>query len=102
MKKENIRSFFDNVADERLKWKKRNKYYHTLIEKYYKSYIPQGSTVLEIGCGTGELLSSLKPVKGVGIDFSEKTLKIASQKFPHLRFFKRMLKNLNLMKNSII
>jgi len=78
--------FFDNKAQERCKWIKRNKYYNQKIIDFMKFHIPPNSTVLEIGCGTGFLLNALSPRKGVGIDFSKEMIKIASEKYPHLQF----------------
>ncbi|RPI72574.1 MAG: glycosyltransferase, partial [Desulfobacteraceae bacterium] len=46
----------------------------------------EGRSVLELGCGTGELLEALKPSRGVGIDFSGGMLEEARRKFPHLEF----------------
>lgn len=82
-----MREYFDSIAESRQKWRKRNRYYNTLLEKYFKFIIPAGSKVLEVGCGTGELLNAVQPVKGVGIDYSEKTVKIASDNFKDLTFF---------------
>jgi SAM-dependent methyltransferase len=48
--------------------------------------VPEGLSVLELGCGTGDLLNALKPKKGVGIDFSPEMLKIAREKYPELEF----------------
>jgi len=42
--------------------------------------------VLEIGCGTGTLLASLAPRRGVGVDLSARMVAIASAKFPDLAF----------------
>lgn len=41
---------------------------------------------MELGCGTGDLLSSLKPKRGVGIDFSDKMLQIARTRYADLEF----------------
>ena len=41
---------------------------------------------LEIGCGTGDLLASLQPTQGMGIDFSAEMIRRAKKKYPHLRF----------------
>jgi len=79
--------YFDSVAAEREKWRKRAAYYHRELEKYLRFLIPQGSSVLEIGCGTGELLASLSPGRGIGIDISPKTIDMARSKFPHLQFY---------------
>jgi ubiquinone/menaquinone biosynthesis C-methylase UbiE len=72
-----IKSYFNAIASTRKQWKKKRKYYNLSIEKYFSFLIPAGSRVLEIGCGTGELLYAVHPSYGVGIDFSEEMIKIA-------------------------
>ena len=79
-------NFFDSKAKERDKWIRRNNYYNKKIVDFMKFHIPSHKTVLEIGCGTGFLLNALSPSKGVGIDFSNEMIKIASNKYPHLQF----------------
>lgn len=81
-----IRDYFNSIAGERKKWKKRNAFYNRSLEKYFKFIIPEGNRVLEVGCGTGELLNAVKPSYGVGIDFSQKMVEIACENFPHLHF----------------
>src|SRR5437899_852373 len=46
---------FDDLAEERDRWKARNRYYHAEIEKLCRSFIPPGSAVLELGSSTGDL-----------------------------------------------
>jgi len=82
-----MREYFDSIAESRPKWRKRNRYYNALLEKYFKFIVPAGSKVLEVGCGTGELLNAVQPAKGVGIDYSDKTVKIASVNFKDLTFY---------------
>jgi ubiquinone/menaquinone biosynthesis C-methylase UbiE len=84
--KEISRNYFDNLASNRLKWKKRNIYYHKLLEKYYCFFIPKNSKVVEIGCGTGELLAKMQPAFGLGLDFSEKMIALAKLQFPIINF----------------
>jgi hypothetical protein len=43
--------------------------------------------VLELGCGTGDLLAALKPSFGVGVDFSEAMIGEARRAHPDLSFF---------------
>lgn len=81
-----MKEYFDLAAKDRLKWKRKNKYYYNLLEKYYQFFIPKNKNVLELGCGTAELLASTKPSYGVGIDFSEKMIDIAKNQFPNLNF----------------
>ncbi|MCQ2973249.1 MAG: glycosyltransferase [Bacteroidales bacterium] len=78
--------FFEKHAKERDKWIKRNKFYHKMLEKQFSFIIPENSNVLELGCSTGNLLNSVKPKRGLGVDFSPTLIQIASQKYPHLEF----------------
>ena len=48
--------------------------------------VPPDLRVLDLGCGTGDLLATLRPSKGVGVDFSERMINIASSKYPKLNF----------------
>jgi SAM-dependent methyltransferase len=50
------------------------------------SMVLPGSTVLEIGCGTGDLIGHLRPKWGVGIDISEAMIRIARNKYPSIVF----------------
>ncbi|MEM6426205.1 MAG: glycosyltransferase, partial [Cyanobacteria bacterium P01_D01_bin.128] len=49
--------------------------------------IPPGSRVMELGCGTGDLLNAVAPKVGVGIDFAPAVLDIAKAKYNHLAFY---------------
>jgi ubiquinone/menaquinone biosynthesis C-methylase UbiE len=86
--KEQIRKYFDESAPRRPFWKKRNRFYHRSLEKYFSFIIPPGARVLELGCGTGELLASVRPAYGIGIDFSAEMIRMASDKYPDLFFLK--------------
>lgn len=55
-----------------------------------------GQRVLEIGCGQGDLLASLSPAVGVGIDFSSEMIQRATRKYPGLRFIQTDVHDLNL------
>lgn len=84
--KELLHNYFEKEAPKREKWNKRNRFYHKTLEKHYSFIIPEGSRVLELGCGTGDLLNSVKPALGIGVDFSQNMLSIAEKKHPHLSF----------------
>jgi ubiquinone/menaquinone biosynthesis C-methylase UbiE len=96
MKKENMSNYFDSIAQEREKWKKRNYYYHRLLGKYYSFLIPKDSKVLEVGCGTGDLLNSVNPGYGVGIDISGEMIKIARKKYSNFTFISADVENIEL------
>lgn len=96
MNKEEIISYFDSKAPEREKWRKRGAYYYRELERYLQFLIPKNSSILEIGCGTGELLAALEPSRGLGIDISPKMVGIAENKFPRLQFQTGDLDNLQI------
>lgn len=84
--KENNFLYFEQLAPGRVKWKKRNRYYHSLLERHYRFLVPERSKVLEIGCGTGDLLSAVSPATGVGVDFSPAMVAVASERYPEMKF----------------
>ena len=86
MKKEDIRNFYQSTAFSRVKWEKMNRFYHKSLEKYISSIIPEGKSVLEVGCGNGNLLNSTHPSYGVGIDFAPEFIETAKTRYPNLIF----------------
>ncbi len=81
-----VREFFDRIAPEREFWKEKNRYYHDDLKRFMAHHIPPGSTLLEIGCGPGDLLAALPATKAVGVDFSTKMVEIARQKYSSCEF----------------
>ncbi|HRS57373.1 MAG TPA: class I SAM-dependent methyltransferase, partial [Desulfomonilia bacterium] len=83
---EERRRHWDSVACRQDHWSSRGAFYHERISEIYRYLVPPGQRVLEIGCGTGDLLASLQPTQGMGIDFSAEMIRRAKKKYPHLRF----------------
>ncbi len=84
--KRKIEAHFDAIAPENRAWREKNAYYHTSQASYLRFLIPPGKKVLDLGCGTGELLAELTPAYGVGIDLSEPMVQLARDRFPGLVF----------------
>ncbi len=61
-------------------------YYHRFLTGLYRFHIPAGLRVLELGCGSGDLLAAVEPSYGVGIDFSATAIGQARRKHPALTF----------------
>lgn len=78
-------SHWDSLADS-FTHKGLRSCYHQRLTELFRDIIPPGERILEIGCATGDLLASLSPGYGVGIDFSKKMLEIARKKYPELEF----------------
>ena len=64
----------------------RNRFYHEDDRRYMRFLVPEGMRVLELGCGTGQLLAALQPAAGVGVDFSPNMVAIAREKHPECTF----------------
>ncbi|MDR3253156.1 MAG: glycosyltransferase [Tannerella sp.] len=84
--KDTIRQYYNALAPRRQRRKQKMRCYNKSLEKYFSFIIPAGSRVLEIGCGTGELLNAVQPSYGAGIDFSPEMIGIAKASFPDLHF----------------
>lgn len=84
--KRRVTESMEHVAEKRGKYIRRNRYYYRNLIRFFKFNIPEGSSVLEIGCGTGYLLNALKPSAGTGIDLSPAMIRIARDNYPHLHF----------------
>lgn len=85
-RKQSIRELSDTLAPRRDRWIVRNRYFHESDYRYLRFLIPAGSNILDLGCGTGRLLSELQPKMGVGIDISERMIEVARQNYPDYKF----------------
>lgn len=93
-----IKDHFNKYAAQRDTWVQKNFYYHKQIQQFYRVFIPKNKKVLELGCSTGNLLDSLSPKVGVGIDISEKSIHIARKKFHNLTFITGNVQNIQIQK----
>ena len=97
LNREHIRAEeMDKTAPEREKWIKKNCYYYKDLGKFIKHNVPERAKVLEIGCGIGNVLNSVNPLHGVGIDISGEMIKIAKGKYPYLNFYQMPAENMEL------
>lgn len=80
---ERVRAFYDAAAPEPL-WGARC--YRALLAHYYNLLIPADASVLEIGCGSGELLRQIRARRRVGIDVSAAQIEAARQRVPGAEF----------------
>ena len=63
--------------------KQRNRTYYDALKACFDQAVPLAARgrVLEVGCGTGQILASLRPLIGVGIDVSERMIEAARRQF---------------------
>ena len=88
-----IRDYFDSPAG-RLSPAARS--YRRLLAHYYNLMILPESSVLEIGCGDGELLAQLQARKKTGIDLSARQLALARARLPEATFVQQAGEALDL------
>lgn len=91
-----ISDHYDQSAPQQELYLRKNWYYHLAIEKLCKFIIPQGSTILDLGCGNGDLINSLKPKSGIGIDLSSKQINIAKRKKTKIKFHSTSIENFSV------
>lgn len=85
MKKNNtaVIGHFDAIASSYDLFKKRSAQYYSTLKNAVKNVIinARSLTVLDIGCGTGDVLSTIHPKRGIGIDGSTQMILFAKQKY---------------------
>ncbi len=71
-------------------------YYHRRLTEVYRFLVSPGQSVIELGCGRGDLLAALKPESGLGVDFSSEAIKAAQRRHPSLRLVEADVHDLNV------
>ena len=77
---------WDKIAGKSDRFAGCGGYYHQRLQDVLQFVVPPGQRIIEIGCGQGDLLASLKPSYGVGVDFSSQTISRAKSRYPDLNF----------------
>lgn len=78
-----IQTFYD-IAGACTTWAGRQ--YRQILARYYKRLIPESASILEVGCGEGELLSHLNNQNITGLDLSSVQINLAQKRIPHGMF----------------
>src|SRR3954471_1942610 len=85
-RKQKIADHAEQIANQRDRWIAKNSAYYQNDRRYMQFLVRPHARVLDLGCGTGELLASLQPSLGVGVDLSPAMVQIAHEKYPDLEF----------------
>ncbi len=88
--------YWNGYANAAPRYERFRRYYRRRLCELYAFLIPPGRRVLEIGCGQGDLLASLRPSYGLGIDFSPVMIDGARARHSHLHFVCADAHELNL------
>ena len=71
-------------------------HYQHRLRSVYRQVVPPGARVLELGCGSGDLLAGVSPAYGVGVDFSPGMIARARERYPHLTWIQTDAHELSL------
>ena len=85
--RDEVRSFYEANHDQLARAREKRSYYYDYLSRVLKARVAPGQRVLEIGCGSGDLLAAVSPSFGVGIDLSGKAVAAARARHPELHFF---------------
>lgn len=80
---EKVRAYYD-AATTTPNWAARS--YRGWLAHYYNLLIPAEASVLEIGCGSGELLARLHATRRTGVDLSPAQIAAARARLPEVEF----------------
>jgi len=62
------------------------RHYRSRLTEIYRHVAGQCDSILEIGCGSGDLLNALNPARGVGVDLSPAMIAQAQHSHPNIQF----------------
>ena len=75
------KAYFNEQAATLARYRHRRRYYWDSITRQCNYFIPAGSSVLEVGCGMGDLIARVGGSRKVGIDFSEAMIATARERY---------------------
>src|SRR2546423_217408 len=78
-----VRAFYDAAPTEPQAGARA---YRALLAHYYNLLVPADASVLEIGCGSGELLAQIRARRKTGVDLSAAQIEAARQRVPEANF----------------
>ena len=90
--------YFEQLAEKRINKRSKHSYYWNDIRKQCSYFIHATDSVLEVGCGTGELLNEINCTEKTGIDFSPAMIGKAKGQFPAINFHAMSAENISLTK----
>jgi SAM-dependent methyltransferase len=96
-RKKQIQQQADEIAQKRDGWIRKNSYFYNDDRSYMKFLVGKEKRILELGCGTGQLLNILNPSYGLGVDISANMVSIAKQNYPNLEFLQGDLEDESLI-----
>src|SRR5512140_1421311 len=75
-----VRAFYESHHEGIERSHRRHRYFYEYLRRILRVRVPAGLRVLDLGCGSGDLLAALSPSYGVGIDVSAPAIEEASRR----------------------
>ena len=88
---------WDAIACKQDSWHGMGTWYHLRLEEIYRFHISPNQQVLELGCGNGDLLATIQPSRGLGLDFSAEMIHRARGSHPNLEFIQADAHDLSMI-----
>lgn len=95
-RKTSLIKYFNQLANSYSAEERKHKYYWNEIIEYCDYFSNSTLNVIEIGCGTGELISQIKGSRKVGIDFSQNMISVAQKRNPSVEYYVMEAENISL------
>lgn len=77
-------------------WRNKNWYFHNSLKEIFKSFIPEGSKIVQVGYGLGDILAAMFPKTALSVDNDENIILSASKRYPHIKFLNGDIAKSNL------
>src|ERR1700710_597289 len=90
-------TIFNNLAQKQLNGRAYS-YYWNQVVNYFRYFSNEDLAILEIGCGTGDMLAKIQGNYKMGVDFSPKMIEIAKTRYPNINFEVMDAENLTINK----
>ena len=85
--RKSIRDYFEGIAPVWDYWhQEKNNFYHRHMHRLIRGMVPPRAKIVDLGCGTGDLLAELKPEAAIGLNVAEALTTLARQKHPEFEF----------------
>jgi SAM-dependent methyltransferase len=83
---EEVRRFYEDHHEGIARARRARAYFYGYLTRVLRTRVPPGQRILDIGCGSGELLAALAPSEAVGVDLSAKAVAAARAAHPGPQF----------------
>jgi SAM-dependent methyltransferase len=87
-------------ADHTLPPCPRNRFYHEHVKELVAGAVAPGQRVLDLGCGTGDVLATVRPSPGLGLNVGDQLTQLAREKYPDLSADRRKFRPIMLRVRS--